>query len=497
MLCWTFAVASLALTACRDSSTAPPPPEGGPPRSPTLSIANDATLLVDEVFPVTVTALDTLGRPIVSPSITWRSSAPSVASVHGWGHVEALALGSAVITATMDSLEARATITVVPQFTQIATGELHTCGITGRGEVYCWGESARGEVGHDSVLQDCSEHYGPGSMCSPAPVRSSNLHAVAIAAGLMHSWAIDESGTAFCWGANVYGELGNGGESDASEPMPVSSEHRFTQIVAGRMHSCGITTSHDAYCWGWDDSGQLGAGNVSAQRCTYFGTNPCSRTPRLVVGAHQWARLSATERATCGVTTTGELYCWGLGVGGSDGLYCQTPDNLVNCTRTPTLIASPKGYAATGIGDVHRCEQALDGTLDCWGTNFFGVFGDGTRETYSPTPVIAAGGTAYASFVSTRLGALCALTGDGRAQCWGRGGEGEIGNGLFEDALTPTDVSGGHRFAALASSGSSDYVCGIVTDTGRAYCWGLGANAQLGDGEFQSRSEPVLVRLVR
>jgi alpha-tubulin suppressor-like RCC1 family protein len=386
MLCCTFGVASFALTACHDSSTAPPPPDGGPPRSPTLSIAHDTTLLVDETFPVPVTALDTLGRPIVSPSITWRSSAPGVASVDGWGHVEALALGSAVITATMDSLEARATITVVPQ---------------------------------------------------------------------------------------------------------------FTQIVAGTLHTCGITTSHDAYCSGWDDSGQLGAGDVSAERCTFAGTNPCSRTPRLVVGAHQWAQLSATERATCGITTTGELYCWGLGVGGSDGLYCQTPDNLVNCTRTPTLVASSKSYEATGIGGLHRCEQALDGTLDCWGANAFGVFGDGTRETYSPIPVIAAGGTAYASFVSTRLGTLCALTGDGRAQCWGRGREGEIGNGLFEDVLIPTDVSGGHHFAALASSGSSDYVCGIVTETGCAYCWGLGADAQLGDGEFRSRSEPVLVRLVR
>lgn len=497
MLCWTFGVSSLVLTACHGSSTAPPPPDGGPTRSPTLSIANDTTLLVDETFPVPVTALDSLGRPIVSPSITWHSSAPDVASVDASGEIKALAFGSAVITATMDTLEARATITVVPQFTQIATGELHTCGITGRGEVYCWGESARGEVGPDSVLQDCSAHFGPGTVRGPVPVRSSSLHAVAITAGLMHSCALDENGTAFCWGANVYGELGNGGQSDAPEPTPVAGEHQFTQIVAGRMHTCGITTSHDAYCWGWDNSGQLGAGDVSAERCTFFGTNPCSRTPRLVVGTHQWAQLSATERATCGVTTAGELYCWGLGAGGSDGLYCQAPDNLPNCTRTPTLVTSSRSYKATGIGNLHRCAQALDGTLDCWGTNFFGVFGDGTRESYSSTPVTAAGGTAYASFVTTRLGAACALTSDGQARCWGRGDEGEIGNGSFEDTLIPTDVSGGHRFVALASSGSSDYVCGIVTDTGRAYCWGLGDSAQLGDGEFQRRSEPVLVRLVR
>jgi len=121
------------------------------------------------------------------------------------------------------------------------------------------------------------------------------------------------------------------------------------------------------------------------------------------------------------------------------------------------------------------------------------MFGDGTVNS-SPTPITAAGGATYASFVALRTG-TCALTSDGHAQCWGRGVDGAVGNGALQDALSPADVSGGHRFLALAASGVSDFICG-TTYTGRAYCWGLGAFGQLGDNAFLSASEPVLVRLV-
>ena len=480
---WIIGICSLAFTACHGATE----PHG----PPTLS-ARDTTLLVGETLTARVTVEDASGRPIPDPLLTWRSSTPAVVSVDDSGHATALALGIATLTATLDEVDANMTITVVPQFTQIATGETHTCGITGRGELYCWGMSARGELGPSTDLLDCSGRFGYGIECSPVPVLSSDFRAVAITAGAMHTCALDAGGTAFCWGANFYGEAGTGNKSDVLDPTRVAGAHQFTQIVAGRMHTCGITKLHDAYCWGWDDSGQLGAGDVSTERCTFFGTNPCSTTPRLVVGGHEWAQLSATERTTCGLTTSGELYCWGLGVGGNDGMYCQVEDNLQGCTHTPIRIESSKSYRAIGIGGAHRCEQALDDALECWGANYWGMFGNGTTKSSSLTPVTAAGGTAYASFVATRTG-TCGLTSDGRAQCWGRGADGQIGNGSLVDALIPADVSGGYRFMMLASSGSSDFVCGIAY-TGRAYCWGLGSFAQLGDNGYLSRSEPVPVR---
>ena len=142
---------------------------------------------------------------------------------------------------------------------------------------------------------------------------------------------------------------------------------------------------------------------------------------------------------------------------------------------------------------MHHCEQALDGSLDCWGANYWGMLGDGTLNT-STTPVVVGGGTPYASFVAYRINS-CALTSDGRVQCWGAGASGQNGTGSTQDALVPTDVSGGHTFTALASSGNADFACAL-SDKGHAYCWGHGDFGQLGDGAFVSRNEPVLVQFI-
>jgi len=478
---------SLALVACSGSTE----PVAVPP---VLRIGPDTALLLDEMMTPAVTARDERGAMVPASSIGWTSSDPAVASVDATGRVTAKALGSAVITATMDTVIAHESIIVAPQFLRIATGETHACGITGRGELFCWGMSQRGAIAAAPALQDCAAQFGTGITCSTTPVRSTNLRPADITVGAMHSCSLEGDGTAYCWGANFYGQVGTGSSLDAPTPTPVAGGHKFLQLVAGRMHTCGITTSHDAYCWGWDHAGQLGTGDVSSERCEFFGDDPCSRTPRLVVGGHQWVQLDATDRATCGITTSEEVYCWGLDVGGSDGLYCQMADNLAGCTRTPILESGTRSFRVTHIGDVHRCEQSNGGEVECWGANYFGAFGNGTTS-YSATPVPAAGGAAYSTFVSGRSSA-CGLSSDGRAQCWGRGVEGQVGNGSAANALSPVDVSGGYRFSALVSSANSDFVCGFTT-AGRAYCWGWGVYGQLGNGDFAISTVPALVRLVQ
>ena len=43
------------------------------------------------------------------------------------------------------------------------------------------------------------------------------------------------------------------------EPLPpMTAAPAFSTVVAGSQHSCGITGSGDLYCWGSNDLGQLG-----------------------------------------------------------------------------------------------------------------------------------------------------------------------------------------------------------------------------------------------
>ena len=77
----------------------------------------------------------------------------------------------------------------------------------------------------------------------------------------------------------------------------------------------------------------------------------------------------------------------------------------------------------------------------------------------------------------------CGLATDGVAYCWGRGSEGQLGDGVFRDQVEPfgsavpvlvdtTDLPAGVRFTAV--SVGSQHVCAVGDDR-RAYCWGEGS----------------------
>lgn len=76
---------------------------------------------------------------------------------------------------------------------------------------------------------------------------------------------VTTSGDAYCWGDGSYGLLGSGDYSNSSIPVLVAGGHSFAavSIGSGGVTACGITVSGDAYCWGTGSSGQLGNGNYS------------------------------------------------------------------------------------------------------------------------------------------------------------------------------------------------------------------------------------------
>lgn len=75
---------------------------------------------------------------------------------------------------------------------------------------------------------------------------------VAIAAGGDHTCALAEDGTAWCWGSDTRGQLGDGapvGEPRAV-PVRVAGGLAFVSLALGEHHSCGIAGGGEAYCWG-------------------------------------------------------------------------------------------------------------------------------------------------------------------------------------------------------------------------------------------------------
>ena len=96
-----------------------------------------------------------------------------------------------------------ATATPVPDLTNvraIAGGSFHHCALTDAGAVKCWGFNLRGQLGDGSTR----------IALTPVDVIGLDSGVVAIAAGAGHSCALTHRGVVQCWGDNVYGQLGRG-----------------------------------------------------------------------------------------------------------------------------------------------------------------------------------------------------------------------------------------------------------------------------------------------
>ena len=189
-------------------------------------------------------------------------------------------------------------------FSQLVAGLAHTCGLTAAGQIWCWGGNGAGQIGD-----------GTFSVNRPAPVAVAGGHVFAqITAGREHTCGLKANGQAWCWGANVYGQVGFVPGIVHAVPVQVSGGLTFAFLDAGTYHTCGITTTGASYCWGANYAGQLGNG-----------TENDAVAPQLVSGGQVFARLSAGGSHSCGVTTaTGEIWCWGDNSTGQLGLGSNT-----------------------------------------------------------------------------------------------------------------------------------------------------------------------------
>ena len=66
-------------------------------------------------------------------------------------------------------------------------------------------------------------------------------------------------------GNGIAGQLGNGSQQPFFVPTPVSGGLTFASISAGASYTCGVTTSDELYCWGLGTVGQLGNGTRTSR----------------------------------------------------------------------------------------------------------------------------------------------------------------------------------------------------------------------------------------
>lgn len=147
-------------------------------------------------------------------------------------------------------------------FSQVIPGANHTCGVTTAGRGYCWGDNEDGQIGDGTQLT---------TRLTPVRVAGSRTFRQVIA-GFLHTCGVTTSNVAFCWGVNSDGQNGNGnGSLRDFMPVRVAGGLQWSAVTTGvqepppfvayqAKHSCGLTIDSRAYCWGSNLYGQVGDG---------------------------------------------------------------------------------------------------------------------------------------------------------------------------------------------------------------------------------------------
>ncbi len=156
------------------------------------------------------------------------------------------------------------------QAKQISAGSWSALAIDTTDTVWAWGWNDRGQLGNGSTAD---RQYSPVRVQDPTGTNQ-GFQASQICTGTNHTLAIDKEGTAWAWGDNGNGRLGNGTVKNARTPTQIKgflqqnnadAGFKAARISAGSQHSLAIGQDGNAYSWGDNKYGQLGTGNDTAQ----------------------------------------------------------------------------------------------------------------------------------------------------------------------------------------------------------------------------------------
>ena len=380
---------------------------------------------------------------VVAPDrISWHTADPAVATIGGDGRVVAVAPGQTTIVATAGGQTATAGVAVVAPFRarEVVVGTGTTCALDlAAGTPYCWGQVG-GMVDAPALATDTTN--------VPRPVHGAAgvvLHG--LSGGVDHFCALDAAGAAWCWGQNLYGQLGTGTTAPLGTRTPAARVAgsgagglAFTQVSAGADRTCALTSAGQPCCWGDNTHGGLAVGDSAPHR-----------TPARVATADPYVQLSVGGTSICGLRTDGVVLCWDLQLPDSGG-YGGAP---LPALTTPTPVATPLRFTAVRVGTATACGVTTAQQLACWGTD------------YGPAPVVVPG-TDGAVAASVGGSVVCALTAGGDARCAGTNGAGQLGVPDVWTALYTTGLRAQRVTPAVAFLRTADEPAYTAVSTAQA-----------------------------
>ncbi len=146
------------------------------------------------------------------------------------------------------------------QIISVASGASHCAAITTKGQVYTWGMSENGRLGHGLINGNADMVQTPTCVkyfCEQKKV------VMKVACGSAHTALVTDRGELFSFGWNYYNQCGTS-ERDVDYYLPEKVQGNFEEIESiscGFAHTAFITILGDLYCFGFNENGELGIGH--------------------------------------------------------------------------------------------------------------------------------------------------------------------------------------------------------------------------------------------
>jgi len=305
--------------------------------------------------------------------------------------------------------------------------------------------------------------------------------AVMLVGGVDFTCALRGNGTIWCWGVNSAGQLGDGTTTDRYSP--VQEANLFTDwvdISVLATHACARRTGGTLYCWGnnWRNAAVDSSDPTKVDPATISMANPQGYvvSPTQVDAAADWTDVSAGVNRSCGIKSSGYIFCWGNG------------------GATPVVQGAASNWVEVAAGGDSNCALNDQNRIFCWGGNGKGQLGNGTIGGFVASPVEESTTAGDWSRVTMGYSHVCGLrtsaTGS-TLHCWGWNEHGQVGNAkITTGESTPTLVGSGSIWASVIAG--YKHTCASKT-TGELFCWGFNSNSQLGEGVTGDVSIPTLI----
>jgi alpha-tubulin suppressor-like RCC1 family protein len=288
------------------------------------------------------------------------------------------------------------------------------------------------------------------------------------------------------FGWNLYGQLGDGTNTQRWTPVSVTGLSGVTDISAGGFHTVALKDDGTVWAWGWNWFGQLGDGTKIQRLTPVQVRDPVSAG--FLTGVTD---ISAGGYHTLALKDDGTVWAWGGSSDGQlgDGTYTQRlkPVQVVDSNDSTGFFT---GVTAISAGDSHSLALKNDGTVWAWGNNYYGQLGDGGSNSYTPLQVVDTNDpTGFLTGVKDISGGFyhtVALKDNGTVWAWGNNKYGQLGDRTNITRETPVQVVDAYDptgfLTGITDIALGDYHTVALKDDGTVWAWGGNKYGQLGDG---------------